>query len=59
MIHPGDLFSKTKIVQSVRALSMMGQFDPETIRPDIIPLPMEDRSEFVIVNIAFEVTEKK
>ena len=58
-IHPGDLFSKTKIVQSVRALSMMGQFDPETIRPDIIPLPMEDRSEFVIVNIAFEVTEKK
>ena len=58
-IHPGDFFSKTKIVQSVRALSMMGQFDPETIKPDIIPLPKEDGSEFVVVNIAFEVTEKK
>ena len=59
MIHSGDLFSKTKIVQSIRALSMMGQFDPETIRPDIIPLPEKADSEFVIVDIAFEVTEKK
>ena len=58
VIKSGDLFSKTKIVQSIRALSMMGQFDPETIRPEIIPLPKKADSEFVIVNIVFEVTEK-
>jgi len=59
MIHSGDFFSKTKIVQSIRALSMMGQFDPETIRPNIIPLPKKADSEFAIVDIEFEVTEKK
>lgn len=58
-VKPGDLFSKTKIVESVRALSIMGKFDNETIKPDLTPLPKDPNSDFAIVDIAFEVTEKQ
>lgn len=57
MVKPGDLFSKTKLIQSVRALSMMGKFDNEKIRPKVTPL-LPRESEFYIADIAFEVTEK-
>ncbi len=57
-VKPGDLFSKTKIIESVRALSSMGKFDNETIKPDLTPLPTESNSDFAIVDVAFEVTEK-
>lgn len=30
---PGDLFSKTKIVRSIRQLGVLGHFDPEKINP--------------------------
>ena len=57
-VKPGHLFSKTKIVESVRALSSMGKFDNETIKPDLTPIPNDSNSEFAIIDIAFEVTEK-
>lgn len=57
-VKQGDLFSKTKIVESIRALSNMGKFDNETIKPEITPLPKESNSDFAIVDISFEVTEK-
>ena len=57
-IKPGDLFSKSKIVESVRALSMSNKFDPEKIKPDIIPEKKSPNSEFGKVNIIFEVVEK-
>jgi len=57
-VKQGDWFSKTKIVESVRALSRMVIFNPETIKPDLIPLPKDPNSEFAVVNIEFEVTEK-
>jgi len=34
---PGDLFSKDKIIRSVRQLGVLGHFDPEKINP--VPLP--------------------
>jgi outer membrane protein insertion porin family len=34
---PGDLFSKTNIVRSVRELAAMGHFNPENIAPNPIP----------------------
>lgn len=34
---PGELFSKTNIVRSVRELAAMGHFNPETISPNPIP----------------------
>lgn len=57
-IKPGDLFSKTKIVQSVQALSKMGKFDPEKINPEVIPESKNAKSKFVNVNLIFNVVEK-
>jgi outer membrane protein insertion porin family len=34
---PGDLFSKDKIMRSVRQLGVLGHFDPEKINPQPIP----------------------
>ena len=34
---PGDLFSKDKIIRSIRQLGVLGHFDPEKINP--VPLP--------------------
>lgn len=34
---PGDLFSKTKLIRSVRELAALGHFNPETINP--VPIP--------------------
>ena len=34
---PGDLFSKTKILRSVRQLGVLGHFDPEKINPTPLP----------------------
>jgi len=34
---PGDLFSKTKILRSVRQLGVLGHFDPEKIAPTPLP----------------------
>ena len=30
---PGDLFSKSKIMRSIRQLGVLGHFDPEKINP--------------------------
>ena len=50
---PGDLFSKSKIIRSVRELSQLGHFDPEAINPVPIPHP-EDGT----VDIKYELQEK-
>ncbi len=34
---PGDLFSKTKIIRSIRQLGVLGHFDPEKISPTPLP----------------------
>ena len=34
---PGDLFSKTNIIRSIRQLGVLGHFDPEKIKPDPLP----------------------
>jgi outer membrane protein insertion porin family len=34
---PGDLFSKSDIIRSVRELANLGHFDPEQIQPEPIP----------------------
>lgn len=58
-VKPGDWFSKTKLLESVRALSMMGKFDNEKIKPEVNPLlPQDLYREFHIVNIIFNVTEQ-
>ncbi len=51
--YPGDLFSKSLIIRSVRELSQLGHFDPEAINPVPIPHP-EDGT----VDIKYELQEK-
>ncbi len=50
---PGDLFSKSKIIRSVRELSQLGHFDPEAINP--IPIPHPENGT---VDIKYELQEK-
>ncbi|RIH66856.1 outer membrane protein assembly factor BamA [Mariniphaga sediminis] len=51
--YPGDLFSKSQIIRSVRELSQLGHFDPEAINPDVRPHP-EDGT----VDIEYQLQEK-
>ena len=54
-IHKGDLFSKAKIIQAVRALIATGKYDPEKINPT--PIPNETTGEFDTVDLIFELTK--
>jgi hypothetical protein len=58
-IKPGELFSKTKIVQSIRNLSMSGMFIPESIHPEIIPGNRNVGDNTVNVDLVFNVTAKQ
>ena len=51
--RPGQLFSKENIIRSVRELSQMGHFNPEAIKPDVVPHP-EDGT----VDINYELEER-
>lgn len=57
-IKRGELFSKDKLVTSVRAISQMNKFDPEKIL--INPIPKQDQldGEYAVVDIEFVLTEK-
>lgn len=50
---PGDLFSKSQIIRTVRELSQLGHFDPEAINPDVRPHP-----ENGTVDINYQLVEK-
>jgi len=50
---PGELFSKEKIIRSQRELAQMGHFNPETIRPDVVP-----HQEDGTVDINWELEER-
>jgi outer membrane protein insertion porin family len=51
--YPGDLFSKSDIVRSVRELAQLGHFDPEQINPVPIPNPADGT-----VDIKYNLVEK-
>jgi TonB family protein len=57
LIKPGDLFNKTKIVQSVEAISNMCKFDPEAIKPEVIPNSQNFNGEFGTIDLIFNVKE--
>ena len=50
---PGDLFSKSDIIRTVRELAQLGHFDPEAINPDVRPHP-----ENGTVDIDYQLVEK-
>ncbi len=51
--RPGDLFSKTNIIRSIRELAQMGHFDPEKLEPKLSPNPSDET-----VDITYVVEEK-
>jgi hypothetical protein len=57
VIHPGDLFNKTKIINSIRAIAAMGKFDPAKIIPTPIPNSEKSNDEYAVIDLIFEVTE--
>ena len=54
-IHRGDLFSKAKIIQAIKALAATGKYDPEKINPK--PIPNVTTEEFNNVDLIFELTK--
>ena len=50
---PGNLFSKSDIMRSVRELAQLGHFDPEKISPVPIPNPASGT-----VDLEYDLTEK-
>lgn len=50
---PGELFSKSDIVRSVRELATLGHFEPEKIQP--VPLPNPENST---VDIEYKLVER-
>ncbi|RXK88681.1 outer membrane protein assembly factor BamA [Chlorobaculum sp. 24CR] len=51
---PGDTFSRKNVVRSIRELSMLNYFDPETLTPDIQPNAKNDT-----VDLTYNVTERQ
>lgn len=51
--YPGDLFSREKIIRSVRELAQLGHFDPEKIEPEPIPDQMNGT-----VDLRYKLVEK-
>lgn len=51
---PGDTFSRKKVVRSIRELSMLNYFDPETLTPDIQPNQRDNT-----VDLTYNVTERQ
>ncbi len=50
---PGELFSKTDLIRSVRQLAQLGHFDPEQIVPNPIPNPADGT-----VDIEYSLVER-
>ncbi len=50
---PGDLFSKDKIIRSIRQLGVLGHFDPEKINPNVVPDPANGT-----VDLLYKLEEK-
>ncbi|NTW51462.1 MAG: outer membrane protein assembly factor BamA [Chlorobiaceae bacterium] len=51
---PGETFSRKNVIRSIRELSMLNYFDPETLTPDIQPNPENNQ-----VDLTYNVTERQ
>lgn len=50
--RPGDFFSRANIIRSLRQLQQLQYFNPEKLKPDVIPV--DDKT----VDVTYEVEEK-
>lgn len=58
-IKKGELFSKTKLINSVRVIAEMRQFEPDKI--ELTPTPVRDpvSGDYTLVDIEFKLMEKQ
>ncbi len=56
-IKSGEVFSKAKLISSIRKIAKMDKFDPENIIPNVIPNPDKLTDGFAEVNFVIELTE--
>lgn len=54
---PGDLFSRTAIKESIRELGALGFFNPQTIRPDVVPNPADGTVDLTY-NVEFQSSSR-
>lgn len=52
--RPGDFFDRSAIIRSIRALGVLNFFNPETLRPDVQPVPGDNTK----VDILYKVEER-
>lgn len=53
---PGDLFSRDKLIRSIRQLSALNYFDAEKINPDVQPVAKDGKDE---VDLTYQLVEKQ
>jgi len=58
LIKEGELFSRSKLIESVRAIAAMGMFDQEKIHINPMPIPAKSGDEFGKVDIEFRLNVK-
>ena len=58
LIKHGELFSKSKLIKSVKAIEQMNKFDPENIQINPIPKQEQIIGGYAVVDIEFKLTEK-
>ena len=59
LIQEGELFSRTRLINSVHAIAQMNQFDPEHIVTYPTPIKNSSTGEFTLVDFEFKLTEKE
>jgi len=52
--RPGDYFDRSAIINSIRALGVMGHFNPEALQPDVSPSKDEPNT----VDVTYKVEER-
>ncbi len=51
--RPGDYFSRSSVIRSVRALGMLNYFNPEALKPNVVP-----SSDNTKVDVEYKVEER-
>lgn len=55
--RPGDYFDRSSIIRSIRALGVMNYFNPEALKPDVLPSSSDKTSVDVVYNVEERSTD--
>ena len=49
--RPGDYFDRSAVINSIRALGVLNYFNPETLRPDVLPSTTDKNTVDLVYNV--------